>query len=149
MLLRCSELHIASYHSSVLPPPPFCLEYVLPWAQMLASVLLNSLSHPTRPGPQPLADETFLHTAGTVRFHMRGKLDVDARTGDYMVVPVRAPHTFSKASDEGAKFSNTFTRAFYINYFKLLATMAEEGRPMGPEANRKAMAHFTTLLVEM
>lgn len=30
--------------------------------------------------------------------------------------------------------------AHYINYFKLLATMAEKGKPMNPEANRKAMA---------
>lgn len=47
-------------------------------------------------------DETFLVLKGTVRFTVeeegdggRKKRDVDAKTGDYVVVPVRAVHTFS------------------------------------------------------
>lgn len=94
-------------------------------------------------------DETFLTTAGTVRFHIPkkegGEDIVDAKTGDYVVVPVRAPHTFSNPFDEEAKFINTYTPAFYINYFKLLASMIGEGETMTPEKNRLAMANFATL----
>lgn len=34
---------------------------------------------------------------------------IDAAVGDYVVVPTRAPHTFSNETDEEAKFVNTFT----------------------------------------
>lgn len=59
-------------------------------------------------------DETFLVTKGTVRFHipeapgLEPKI-VDAKEGDYVVVPTRAPHTFSNETDEEARFFNTFT----------------------------------------
>lgn len=49
-------------------------------------------------GPPPhwheMHEETFLATKGTVRFHTTGHKDAkdtDARTGDYVTVPVRAP----------------------------------------------------------
>lgn len=85
-------------------------------------------------------DETFLVTQGTLRFHALNGQTVDAKTGDYVTVPTRSPHTFSNPYDEEAKFFNTYTPAFYINYFKLLATLGAAGKPMNPEANRKAMA---------
>jgi len=56
---------------------------------------------------------------------------------------ISGPHTFSNPFDEEAKFINTYTPAFYINYFKLLAKMNEEGKPMNPESNKKAMVPFT------
>jgi hypothetical protein len=62
-------------------------------------------------------------------------------------VPTRAPHTFSNPHDEEAKFFNTFTPAFYINYFKLLGTMIAEGEMMTPEKNLEAMANYATLPV--
>ncbi len=79
-------------------------------------------------------------TAGTVRFHGRNGATIDAKLGDYVTVPPRAPHTFSNPYDVEAKFFNTYTPAFYINYFRLLGKMHEEGKPMNPDANRKAMA---------
>lgn len=85
-------------------------------------------------------DETFLVTQGTLRFHALSGATIDAKTGDYVTVPTRSPHTFSNPYDEEAKFFNTYTPAFYINYFKLLATLGAAGKPMNPEANRKAMA---------
>lgn len=85
-------------------------------------------------------DETFLVTQGTLRFHALNGQTIDAKTGDYVTVPTRSPHTFSNPYDEEAKFFNTYTPAFYINYFKLLATLGAAGKPMNPEANRKAMA---------
>jgi len=84
---------------------------------------------------------------GTVRFHIPNKPDVDAALGDFLSVPVRAPHTFSNPFDEEAVFFNTYTPAFYINYFKLLGSMIEEGGQMTPERNLKAMANYATLPV--
>lgn len=89
-----------------------------------------------------------LHLArGTVRFHVPGKPDIDAKEGDFVSVPVRAPHTFSNPHDVEAKFFNTYTPAFYINYFKLLGSMIEEGEKMTPEKNLEAMANYATLPV--
>jgi hypothetical protein len=62
-------------------------------------------------------------------------------------VPVRAPHTFSNPHAEEAKFFNTYTPAFYINYFKLLGSMIAEGEMMTPEKNLEAMANYATLPV--
>jgi hypothetical protein len=67
--------------------------------------------------------------------------------GDFVSVPVRAPHTFSNPFNEEAVFINTYTPAFYINYFKLLNEMVEDGHGMTPEKNKKAMANFATLIV--
>ena len=64
-----------------------------------------------------------------------------------MAVPIRAPHTFSNPFDEEAKFLNTYTPAFYINYFKMLGEMIEEGAPMTPDKNMRAMASFATIPV--
>ncbi|OAP58080.1 hypothetical protein AYL99_07170 [Fonsecaea erecta] len=90
-------------------------------------------------------DESFLVTQGTLRFHALNGQTVDAKLGDYVTVPPRSPHTFSNPYDQEAKFFNTYTPAFYINYFRLLATMNEQGQPMNPEANRKAMGYFATI----
>ena len=92
-------------------------------------------------------DEMFLTTQGTVRFHIPGKPDVDAKTGDFVSVPIRAPHTFSNPFDVEAKFFNTCTPAFYINYFKLLASLVADGEPMTPDKNIQAMANYATLPV--
>jgi len=104
---------------------------------------------PHTSGPPPhwheMHDETFLVTQGKLRFHALNGETIDADKDSYVVVPTRAPHTFSNPFDDEAKFFNTFTPAFYINYFKLLATLGEAGKPMNPEANRKAMAYFATI----
>lgn len=92
-------------------------------------------------------DETFLVTKGTVRFHLHGKPDIDAKVGDYVVIPTKSPHTFSNPSDEESRFLNTFTPAFYINYFKLLSEISEEGKPLSKEANQRAMSYYATLPV--
>jgi oxalate decarboxylase/phosphoglucose isomerase-like protein (cupin superfamily) len=85
-------------------------------------------------------DEGFLVTQGTLRFLGLDGNIVDAKRGDFMTVPTRSPHTFENPFDEEAKFFNTYTPAHYINYFKLLAQSTVQGRPMDPEANRRAMA---------
>lgn len=70
-------------------------------------------------------DETFLVTQGKMQFHgLRGET-IEAGVGDYVTVPTRSPHTFSNPYDEEAKFFNTYTPAFYINYFKMLSQMGK------------------------
>ncbi|KAK3678696.1 hypothetical protein LTR78_001149 [Recurvomyces mirabilis] len=114
---------------------------------------------PKTPGPPPhwheMHDETFFVTQGTVRFHKPepgnpgvDKEIIDAKAGDYMVVPIRSPHTFSNPFDEEARIFFTSTPAFYINYFKLLSTLGEEGKPMPAEVNMTAMALYATTLVD-
>ncbi|KAF2491940.1 RmlC-like cupin [Lophium mytilinum] len=90
-------------------------------------------------------DETFLVTKGVVRFHAPDGAVIDAGVGDYVTVPIRAPHTFSNPFDEEAEFFNTYTPAFYINYFKMLAKMQEGEQKMSAEKNLQAMAHFATM----
>ena len=90
-------------------------------------------------------DETFLVTAGTVRFHAPDNTYHDARVGDYVTVPIRAPHTFSNPTDQEAKFFNTFTPAFYIDYFKILAQVSRSDEKMSKEKNLEVMARFATM----
>ncbi|KAI9817416.1 MAG: hypothetical protein M1827_001025 [Pycnora praestabilis] len=91
-------------------------------------------------------DETFLITKGVVRFTTRDKHH-DSHEGDYVVVPPKAPHTFENASDAEARFLNTFTPAFYVDYFRLMAKEAEKGKPVSREATARAMAQFATMPV--
>ena len=93
-------------------------------------------------------DETFLVTQGTVRFHIPGKGDVDARIGDYIVVPPGAPHTFFNPFDEEARFFSTFTPAFYANYFLLLSELQGEGKQITREINSEAMSRYATLVIK-
>ena len=90
-------------------------------------------------------DETFLVTAGTIRFHAPNNTHVDASVGDYVTVPIRAPHTFSNPFDVEAKFFNTFTPAFYIDYFKILAEVSKSDEKMSKEKNLEVMARFATM----
>ena len=91
-------------------------------------------------------DETFLVTQGTVRFHAPDDTHIDAKMGDYITVPVRAPHTFSNPTDEEAKFFNTYTPAFYIDYFRIMAEKSKGDSRMSKEKNIEVMARFATVL---
>ncbi|RFU28078.1 hypothetical protein B7463_g8261, partial [Scytalidium lignicola] len=98
-------------------------------------------------------DETFLITKGVIRFHVPKALgleaqEIDAKEGDYVVVPIRAPHTFSNPSDGESRFVNTFTPAFYVHYFKLLSELIGNGEKMTPEINEHAMAYYATIPVQ-
>jgi len=110
---------------------------------------------PRTTGPPPhwheMHDETFLVTQGKLRFSTTGHKeakDIDALAGDYVTVPVRAPHTSANPFDEEAKFFNTFTPAFYVNYFKLLSDLAEGG-PVTPQISETAMASYATITVPL
>lgn len=106
---------------------------------------------PHTSGPPPhwhmTHDETFLVTSGTLTFSAAGGVVSEAKAGDYVVVPTKAPHTFSNESDEPAVFFNTFTPAFYVNYFKLLSKLQTEGK-MGKETVGEAMAMYATMPVK-
>lgn len=84
---------------------------------------------PHTKGPPPhwheMHDETFLVTQGKMQFHGLHGETIVAKLGDYVTVPTRSPHTFSNPYDEEAKFFNTYTPAFYINYFKMLSQMGQ------------------------
>lgn len=97
-------------------------------------------------------DEVFLVTAGTIRFHLANTTYIDATLGDHAVVPPKAPHTFSNPTDKEARFYDTFTPAFYVNYFKLIDKLSreeKEGKGSIDQAKLdKAMAYFATMGVE-
>lgn len=65
-----------------------------------------------------------------------------------MVVPIRAPHTFSNPSDEESRIFFTSTPSFYINYFKLLSQLSEPDKPLPAEVTMTAMSMFATLQVD-
>jgi oxalate decarboxylase/phosphoglucose isomerase-like protein (cupin superfamily) len=98
-------------------------------------------------------DETFLVTRGTVRFSVitttKEHADLDAKTGDYVVVPPKAVHTFSNPFDEEAEMFNTFTPAYYVDYLKMVAKVTQSGQPIGAKEARAIMAQFATFPPEV
>lgn len=88
-------------------------------------------------------DETFLITSGTLRFIL-GETYKDANVGDYVVVPVGAPHTFANVSDAPVKFFSTFTPAYYVNYFREMAKLSAEGR-LNPQEGLSVMLRYATV----
>jgi quercetin dioxygenase-like cupin family protein len=106
-----------------------------------------SVLPPGVPGPPPhrhlMHDETFLITGGVVRFSM-GDTHRDARVGDYVVVPIGAPHTFANLTDAPATVVTSFTPAFYVDYFRELAQLSAQGR-LTPEETRAVMLRYATV----
>lgn len=93
-------------------------------------------------------DELFLVLSGKVRF-TTGTTVHDAHSGDYVVVPPMAPHTFSNEWDEEATFHCSFTPAYYVNYFRLLQEMAaKSGGELTMEDSVEAMGRYATLQVD-
>lgn len=88
-------------------------------------------------------DETFLITSGTLRFTL-GDIHRDATVGDYIVVPVGAPHTFANVSDAPVEFFSTFTPAYYVNYFREIAELSAQGR-LSPEEGLSVMLRYATV----
>lgn len=101
---------------------------------------------PHTPGPPQhwhrMHDETFLVTRGRLRF-TTGKESLDAGVGELVVVPPKCYHTFSNPFDDEAKFFNTFTPAYYVDYLRLLAHESRETK-LSPEQHREIMARFAT-----
>jgi mannose-6-phosphate isomerase-like protein (cupin superfamily) len=88
-------------------------------------------------------DETFLILSGVLEFTV-GDATRDARAGDYVVVPVGAPHTFANRSAAPVAFFNSFTPAYYVQYFRDMAHLAAtEG--LSPERIIRVMANYATV----
>ena len=87
-------------------------------------------------------DETFLITKGSLRFII-GDDQRDAGVGDYIVVPIGAPHTFLNVSDAPTEFYSTMTPAFYIHYFRELAELSAKG-DMREESIAGIMQRYAT-----
>jgi mannose-6-phosphate isomerase-like protein (cupin superfamily) len=102
---------------------------------------------PGTPGPPQhihrMHDETFLILSGAARFTV-GERNHDLHRGDYLVVPIGVPHTFSNPFEEPVVFFNTFTPAYYINYFRDVARLvAAEG--FSPQGILRVMASYATV----
>ncbi|KAK4996206.1 hypothetical protein LTR66_004127 [Elasticomyces elasticus] len=98
-------------------------------------------SIPKRPVNPVPAKKGDIFSLGTITIRV---MEDGSRTNAW-VVPTRAPHTLANPYDEEAKVFITFTLAFYINYFKSLDSMAEEGKPVSKEANIDAMLNHATI----
>jgi quercetin dioxygenase-like cupin family protein len=108
-----------------------------------AIIRLSPHTQPVPPHLHRMHDETFLVTEGTVRFS-QGDEHHDAKAGDYVVVSIGASHTFSNPFNEPAAFFNTFSPAFYVNYFRELGRIASDGREPSPEELLRARTHYAT-----
>lgn len=88
-------------------------------------------------------DETFLIVSGVLEFTI-GEATRDAHAGDYVVVPIGAPHTFANRSAASVVFFNSFTPAYYVQYFRDMAHLAAtEG--LSPERIARIMANYATV----
>lgn len=107
---------------------------------------------PRTPGPaqhwHQMHDETFLVEKGTATFTSREEKIV-ANQGDYIIVPTCSPHTFSNDTDEELVLYNTFSPAFYIDYFRVMAAMTKkaEGGKLTKELWKESMERYATLQI--
>lgn len=82
-------------------------------------------------------------TSGTVRFTI-GDTSRDLQAGEYVVVPTGEYHTFENASDQPAIIFNTFTPAYYVNYFRELGSLASSEKTT-PEASNSVRERYATV----
>jgi quercetin dioxygenase-like cupin family protein len=87
-------------------------------------------------------DETFLVISGKLRFSA-GKDSHDVAAGEYVVVPIGAPHKFTNPFDEPAVFFNSFTPAYYVNYLREISRLEGAGQ-INKEDILKVMARYAT-----
>ncbi|MFD9416021.1 cupin domain-containing protein [Streptomyces goshikiensis] len=100
-------------------------------------VALESVLAPHTQGPPQRRharhDEGFYVLSGTIRFTV-GDEDHDA-----------GPHTFANPTDRPAVMLSTFTPDLYVQYFRDLRAVLDEGRrPLTPQANVDAMSRYAT-----
>ncbi|GAA4634769.1 cupin domain-containing protein [Actinoallomurus vinaceus] len=88
-------------------------------------------------------DEGFYVVSGTARFTI-GTTTYDAPAGTLAMIPPGAPHTFANPTDEPLVLLNTFTPDLYVQYFRDLRDMIEQGGALTPEATEKVMNRYDT-----
>jgi mannose-6-phosphate isomerase-like protein (cupin superfamily) len=92
-------------------------------------------------------DETFIVTAGTVRF-TSGNDFVDAEAGTVVVVPIGVPHTFSNPLAATASFIGLMTPDLYIQYFRDLTQLPlDQQGLLLPADVARTMARYATEVV--
>ena len=68
----------------------------------------------------------------------------DAPAGSLAMIPPGAPHTFANPGDEPLVLLNTFTPDLYVQYFRDLRAMIEQGTALTPEATVQVMSRYAT-----
>ena len=88
-------------------------------------------------------DEGFYVVSGTARFTV-GTSVYDAPAGTLAMIPPGAPHTFANPTGEPLVLLNTFTPDLYVQYFRDLRQVIEQGGTLTPEATGRVMAQYAT-----
>ena len=88
-------------------------------------------------------DEGFYVVSGTARFTV-GTQTYDAPAGTLAMIPPGAPHTFANPAGEPLVLLNTFTPDLYVQYFRDLRTLTEQGATLTPEATTEVMRRYAT-----
>ena len=88
-------------------------------------------------------DEGFYVVSGTARFTV-GAESYDVPAGGLAMIPPGAPHTFANPGDEPLVLLNTFTPDLYVQYFRDLRAMTEQGGALTPEATVQVMSRYAT-----
>ncbi|KAK4134910.1 RmlC-like cupin [Trichocladium antarcticum] len=94
-------------------------------------------------------DEVFFVTKGTMTF-VTPEGEVSAAAGDLMTVPPGAIHTFKNGSEtEGCECYMTATPGHYVDYFRMVAKAAEDGKQLDKSSVLHLMALFGTFPPEV
>ena len=88
-------------------------------------------------------DEGFYVVSGTARFTV-GAESYDVPAGGLAMIPPGAPHTFANPGGEPLVLLNTFTPDLYVQYFRDLRAMTEQGGALTPEATGQVMSRYAT-----
>jgi mannose-6-phosphate isomerase-like protein (cupin superfamily) len=88
-------------------------------------------------------DEGFYVVSGTARFTV-GTHVYDAPAGTLAMIPPGAPHTFANPTSEPLVLLNTFTPDLYVQYFRDLRELIEQGGSLTPEATQQVMNRYAT-----
>jgi pimeloyl-ACP methyl ester carboxylesterase/mannose-6-phosphate isomerase-like protein (cupin superfamily) len=88
-------------------------------------------------------DEGFYVVSGTARFTV-GTQTYDAPAGTLAMIPPGAPHTFANPAAEPLVPLNTFTPDLYVQYFRDLRALTEQGGTLTPEATAEVMRRYAT-----
>ena len=88
-------------------------------------------------------DEGFYVVSGTARFTV-GAESYDVPAGGLAMIPPGAPHTFANPGDQPLVLLNTFTPDLYVQYFRDLRAMIDQGGALTPEATAAVMSRYAT-----
>jgi mannose-6-phosphate isomerase-like protein (cupin superfamily) len=106
----------------------------------------ESVLPPQTPGPpqhrHARHDEGFYIVSGTAVFTV-GDTDYEASAGTLVMVPPGAPHSFANPGDEPVVMISTFTPDLYVQYFRDMSAMFQNGT-MTPLTQLEVMRRYAT-----